>query len=135
MLALALPVARKVWYLIQCTLKSGPTFLSIDDLQHVPIKNLATESLGKTEDAMFETDVQRSDYSDRLLQRRVSNFLSSRHFPDFRYLTIDVDNGCVTLSGILYSHYQKQVALDSCRRVAGVLNLSDQIQIKKRSAK
>lgn len=80
---------------------------------------------------MFEVDVRRSDYSDEVLSQRVTNFLSSRHFPEFRELSIEVDNGHVTLSGTLPTHYQKQVAITSCRRVAGVLEMVDRIKVRK----
>jgi len=79
---------------------------------------------------MFEVDVSRIDYSDEILSRRVSTFLSSRHFPEFRRLSIEVDNGNVTLSGTLPTHYQKQVAITSCRRVAGVLEMVDRIEVR-----
>ena len=79
---------------------------------------------------MLEVDVRRSEYSDSLLYQRVTSFLSSRHFPEFRDLLVEVDNGYVTISGILESHYQKQVALESCRRVAGVLATNDQIKVR-----
>ena len=80
---------------------------------------------------MFEVDVRRSDYSDEVLFQRVTNFLSSRHFPEFRGLSVEVDNGYVTLSGTLPTHYQKQVAITSCRRVAGVLEMIDRIKVRK----
>ena len=78
---------------------------------------------------MLEVDVRRSDYSDETLSRRVSNYLSTRHFPEFRELLVDASNGNVTLTGTLTSHYQKQVALTSCRRVAGVLCMVDRIKV------
>lgn len=71
----------------------------------------------------------RLDYSDTDLRERVGRFLKSRHFPAFRNIRVDVEHGAVTLSGHLYSFYEKQVALTTCQRVAGVLALVDKIAV------
>lgn len=71
----------------------------------------------------------RVDYPDDDLRQRISRFLGSRHFPAFRNLEIDVRHGAVTLSGNVCSFYEKQVALNTCQRVAGVLSTVDQIQV------
>ena len=82
---------------------------------------------------MLEVDVRSSDYSDDILSRRVTSYLCSRHFPEFRQLLVEADNGYVTVSGTLSTHYQKQVALTSCSRVAGVINMVDQIVVDSNS--
>ncbi len=71
----------------------------------------------------------RVDYADDDLQRRVANFLHSQHFPAFKQLRVDVHDGAVTIYGTVDSFYEKQVALNSCQRVAGVLALIDQIAV------
>jgi osmotically-inducible protein OsmY len=71
----------------------------------------------------------RSEYSDAEIAQRVRTFLTSRHFPAFRALEVDVHNGLVSLRGHVRTFYEKQVALNSCRRVAGVLALDDQIKV------
>lgn len=71
----------------------------------------------------------RVDYDDDDVKTRVSSFLSSRHFSMFRGLDVDVRHGAVTVSGSLKSFYEKQVALNTCRRVAGVLTLIDRIEV------
>ncbi len=71
----------------------------------------------------------RIDFSDQDLQERVSSFLGSRHFPAFKDLEVSVDNGMVTVAGTVNSYYEKQVAMTSCQRVAGVLSLIDQIVV------
>jgi len=74
---------------------------------------------------------------DEDLYLRVCKFLQSRHFPSFRQLGIDVDQGIVTLSGQVCSYYEKQVAITSCQHVAGVRSLIDCIVVSdgKRSGK
>ena len=72
----------------------------------------------------------RVDYSDDDLQERVARFLTSRHFPAFRNIQVDVEHGTVTLSGRVFSFYEKQVALTTCQRVAGVLTLIDEIAVQ-----
>ena len=71
----------------------------------------------------------RIEYPDDDLRQRVSSSLRSRHFPAFRSLQVAVQNGAVTISGNVCSFYEKQVALDTCRRVAGVLSMIDRIVV------
>lgn len=71
----------------------------------------------------------RVDYPDEDLRRRISSFLGSRHFPAFRRLEVNVAAGAVTLRGQVGSYYEKQVALDTCRRVAGVLSTIDEVEV------
>lgn len=59
----------------------------------------------------------------------VCSFLRSRHFPSLRRLDVQVKQGTVTLSGRVYSYYEKQVALTSSQKVAGVLCLIDCIVV------
>lgn len=72
----------------------------------------------------------RVDYPDQELQFRVKSFLTSRHYPGFERLEVVAENGAVTLTGNVDSFYEKQIAIHSCRRVAGVLILVDQIEVK-----
>ena len=71
----------------------------------------------------------RAEYSDAEIAQRVRTFLQSRHFPGFRNLQVDVNNGLVSLSGHVRSFYEKQVALNTCQRVAGVLSLIDHVRV------
>ena len=71
----------------------------------------------------------RIDYPDDDLRDRIQSYLSSRHFPAFRELEVEVDNGTVTLSGKVDSYYEKQVALNCCGRVAGVLQTVDDVEV------
>ena len=64
------------------------------------------------------------------VRQRVSNFLHSRHFPAFRNFEIEVDRGAVTLTGKVQSYYEKQIAINSCQNVAGVVSLIDEIVVQ-----
>ncbi len=77
----------------------------------------------------------RIDFPDHDVEQRVRTFLNSRHFPAFRKLNVDVANGSVRLSGNLPTFYEKQVALHSCQRVAGVLHLIDEIDVDSKNPK
>ena len=72
----------------------------------------------------------RRDYPDQDLQKRVARFLRSRHFSNFRKLKVKVTHGLVTISGEVDSYYEKQVAISACQRVAGVLGLVDDIDVR-----
>lgn len=78
---------------------------------------------------MHRTDLPPSAASDRDLKRRVSSYLASRYFPALNQLEIEAKAGIVTLRGCVSSFYEKQVALTSCQRVAGVLQLVDAVQV------
>ncbi len=67
--------------------------------------------------------------SDEDILGRVMAYLNTRHFPAFRELDVEVAQGSVTVSGILPSFHEKQVALNSCQRVAGVVQLIDEISV------
>ena len=69
-------------------------------------------------------------YPDEDILRRVTGYLSTRHFPNFRELDVEVDQGSVTVSGRLPSYYEKQVAINTCQRVAGVIELIDEIVVE-----
>lgn len=72
----------------------------------------------------------RVEFTDQDVQDRVAHFLRSRHFPAFQNLEVSVSNGAVTVSGEVCSFYEKQVALTSCQRVAGVLSLVDEVVVE-----
>ncbi len=72
----------------------------------------------------------RVEYPDQDVQWRVAMFLNSRHFSNFRKLDVAVYHGRVTLRGQLDSFYEKQVAINSCQHVAGVLGLVDEIDVR-----
>ena len=74
----------------------------------------------------------RVDYPDDDVCTRVQTFLATRHYPAFRTLVVEVDNGTVTVSGQVHTYYEKQVALRSCQHVAGVLTMVDQIGVSSR---
>ena len=78
---------------------------------------------------MAKTETNRPDYHDEETMLRVSSFLKSRHFESFGIIEVKVENGVVTLSGNVGSYYEKQVAISSVLRVAGVANVVDEITV------
>ena len=68
--------------------------------------------------------------TDQDLVRRVTSFLNSRSMPGLKRLSIEARHGTVTLSGRVRSFYEKQVATHSCRRVAGVRQLVDKVDVQ-----
>ncbi|HWC89236.1 MAG TPA: BON domain-containing protein [Pirellulales bacterium] len=66
---------------------------------------------------------------DRELERRVKNFLAQRSIPGLRRLTVEVDGHSVLLRGHVRTYYEKQLAVNCCQRVAGVLNVIDWIEV------
>jgi hypothetical protein len=66
---------------------------------------------------------------DRELARRVANFLAGQHVPALRVVRVEAHNGVVTLSGRVRSFYEKQLSHHSAKRVAGVLQVIDEIEV------
>jgi osmotically-inducible protein OsmY len=66
---------------------------------------------------------------DRDLERRVANYLADRQVSALREIDIRADRGTVTLRGEVRSFYHKQLCLNCCRRVAGVLQLVDEVDV------
>ena len=67
--------------------------------------------------------------SDRDLERRVTTFLAGRHVPGLRNLAVEAQNGVVTVSGQVLTFYEKQLCNQCCRRVAGVLELINSVNV------
>ncbi len=74
-----------------------------------------------------------SPIADSDLERRIAAYLASRSFLSFRRLKVSARDGVVTLAGRLSSFHEKQVARESCRRVAGVLRVVDAIHVGPRA--
>jgi osmotically-inducible protein OsmY len=67
--------------------------------------------------------------ADRDLERRVTSFLAARHVPGLRKLAVQATGGVVTVSGRVLTFYEKQLANQCCRRVAGVLELINAVDV------
>ena len=61
------------------------------------------------------------------LKRRVEGFLLSRNYPALRGLCITVQGGQVVISGSVSTFYEKQLASNCAQRVAGVLEVINEI--------
>ena len=67
---------------------------------------------------------------DSLLARRVQLFLASQPRPALRYLQVEASSSTVTLRGLVTTYYERQLALQCSRQVAGVRELIDEITVK-----
>jgi hypothetical protein len=66
--------------------------------------------------------------ANRELQRRVRSFLFNR-LPRSSRLRIEADNGVVRVDGTHTSFYHKQLCINCCQRVAGVVQLIDTTKV------
>ena len=78
---------------------------------------------------MFEELERFHEEADRDLERRVTAFLADRNLPALRRLGVRSHRGVVTLRGQVRSFYEKQLGGQSARRVAGVIDVIDAIQV------
>ena len=78
---------------------------------------------------MSVSGISHFETEDRDLERRIKSFLADRHFSSLRRLQVEAQAGIVTLQGRVASFYEKQLSHQCCRRVAGVLELVDRIDV------
>jgi osmotically-inducible protein OsmY len=70
-----------------------------------------------------------SKTADRELQSRIVSYLFGQHVADLRHLDVETRRGTVTLRGRVHTFHQKQLCLNCCQRVAGVVRIDDQIEV------
>ena len=63
------------------------------------------------------------------LENRVFLRLNSQNFPVFKKLSINANLDRVIISGTVRSFYERQIAINTVRQVAGVVNLTDKITV------
>ena len=61
--------------------------------------------------------------------RRVQLFLSAAALPGLRRIHVDVAGDTVVLSGRVRTFYERQTAVERSRRVAGVIQVDDRIEV------
>lgn len=66
---------------------------------------------------------------DRDLETRIRTFLATRSMPGLRSLDVSVDGGRVVIAGRVQTFYEKQVATSCCQRVAGVLEVLNEVDV------
>jgi len=67
---------------------------------------------------------------DRELERRVINYLSRQHFPRLRSVEVESSQGVVTIRGRVKSFHERQLCINCCQRVAGVVQLNDEVIVE-----
>lgn len=74
------------------------------------------------------TDLDMSDAAD--LCNRVESFLLMQHIQGLKKLIVEAENDTVEISGNVSTYYERQVAVECCKRVAGVRNVVDHIVVE-----
>lgn len=71
---------------------------------------------------------------DRELERRVVSFLHNRQHA-LRGVTASADAGTVTLRGTVRSFYERQLCIEYCRQVEGLVKLVDHVEVVDRNGR
>lgn len=79
--------------------------------------------------AQPRASVHARESADRELECRVKNFLEELNLPALCDLEVEVRNGAAVVSGRVSTFYQKQLATSCCQRVAGVLNVINEVRV------
>jgi len=74
--------------------------------------------------AMAPRDIA-SRTSDRQLEHQITHHLAETNRPGLKRLAVSVADGRVTLRGSVASFYEKQIAIQTCRVLAGIERLTD----------
>ena len=67
--------------------------------------------------------------SDRDLEHHVAVWLRNRNVSALRQVTVRASSGTVTLRGTVTSFYQKQLCIQACQAVPGVMALVDEVEV------
>lgn len=71
----------------------------------------------------------RVDTADCLLANLISAQLAETNRASLRRLSVDVHDGEVTLRGHVSTFHEKQVAIQTCRLLAGIERLIDAVEV------
>lgn len=71
----------------------------------------------------------RPEGSFRQLHQRVNSALAGSPYFAGRQLRVEADHGRVTLLGTVHSYYQKQMAQEIVRRLDGVAEVDNRLQV------
>jgi hypothetical protein len=63
------------------------------------------------------------------LRRRVENFLACQSVPALRRLSVAAEGATVLVRGVVRTYYEKQLAIHCSRRVAGVMQVIDAVEV------
>ncbi len=80
--------------------------------------------------ATLDTAVERADGD---LERRTRIFLAQKNVSALRGITVFASDGTVKLRGRVCSFYEKQLCLNCCQHVAGVIQVIDEIEVEDRA--
>jgi osmotically-inducible protein OsmY len=67
--------------------------------------------------------------SDRMLERRIASELADTHRPSLKRLAVKVAGKNITLQGRVGSFHEKQIAIQTCRVLAGRERLVDAAEV------
>jgi osmotically-inducible protein OsmY len=67
--------------------------------------------------------------ADRLLASQIATQLAETNRASLRRLSVNVTRGEVTLRGSVGSFYEKQIAIQACRMLAGIERLIDAVEV------
>ena len=67
--------------------------------------------------------------ADRTLARQILSHLAETNRASLRRLSVDARGGAVTLRGNVGSFHEKQIAIQTCRLMAGIDHLIDAVEV------
>ena len=71
----------------------------------------------------------RCQVADSDLRRRIVNFLFERGPTSLGHLETEVHGGVAVITGRVHTYYEKQLATCCCQRVAGVLEVINEVRV------
>ncbi len=64
------------------------------------------------------------------LRQRILGYLASLNVRSLRRLEVSADGGTVTIAGLVWTFYEKQLAISCCLRDSSATRLVDQVTVR-----
>jgi osmotically-inducible protein OsmY len=69
------------------------------------------------------------------LERRIRIFLAQKNVSALQRIAVSASKGTVRVRGRVHSFYEKQLCLNCCQHVAGVIRVIDEIEVEAATSK
>ena len=81
--------------------------------------------------AILDAEIETADGD---LERRTRIFLAGQSVSALRRIVVSASGGAVKLRGRVHSFYEKQLCLNCCQHVAGVIRVIDEIKVEEKAS-
>jgi osmotically-inducible protein OsmY len=103
---------------------------TVDDWHQVAAAEQAVSNLAGVQDVLSEMTVSATPLDSANVQAEIEEALERRAEREARRISVSVQHGTATLTGVVHSWAEKQAVLGAARGTHGVRTVTDQLQIE-----